>query len=83
MAINHVYKINKGYEKGVLDKLFHNGKLQNCTIIGDAAGSMSAREYIAKGEPRVKILEFKKATYIKSEAEIKHTNLIKVRSVGD
>ncbi len=83
MAVNHVYKIDKGYERGVLDKLFQNGKLSNCTLIGDAAGAMSAREYIAKGQPRVKILEFKKATYIKSEAEIKASNLSKVRSIGD
>ncbi|VAW92045.1 hypothetical protein MNBD_GAMMA22-2319 [hydrothermal vent metagenome] len=83
MALNHVYKIDKGYEKGVLNKLFQNGKLKNCTIIGDAVGSMSAREYVVKGEPRAKILEFKKATYIKIESEIKHNNLMKVRNIGD
>jgi len=83
MAVNYVYKIDKGYEKGVLNKFFQNGKLQNTTMVGDSAGAMRAREYIVKGEPRVKILEFKKATYIKSEKEIRHNNVMRVRSVGD
>ena len=83
MATNYIYKIDKGYEKGVLGKLFNNGKLSNCTKVGDSAGAMSAQEYVVKGQPRCKVLEFKKATYIKSEAEIRQPNVMKVRNVGD
>jgi len=83
MAINHIYKIEKGYEKGVLGKYFHNSKLQNCTMVGDVSGAMRAREFNVRGKPRVKILEFKKGTYIKSEAEMRHINLLKVKNVGD
>jgi len=83
MAVNYIYKIEKGHEKGVLNKFFHDSKLKNCMMVGDAAGAMRAREYIASGKPKVKIFEFKKATYIKSEGVMNHTNIRQVRSVGD
>ena len=83
MAINYIYKIDKGYEKNVLAKHFQSGKLRSTTLIGDAAGAMSAKEYVVKSKPRAKILEFKKGTYIKSEAEIRDTNIQRVKSVRD
>jgi len=83
MAINHIYKIDKGHEKQVLGKYFHDSKLQNCTMVGDSSGAMKAREFIAQGQPRIKILEFKKATYIKSESVLNHTNIMSVRNIGD
>jgi len=83
MAVNYIYKIDKGYEKGVLNKFYHDSKLRKCTAVGDSASAMSSVEYLAKGEPRAKIFEFKKATYIKSEAVLRHTNITPVRSVGD
>ena len=83
MAVDYIYKINKGHEKGVLGKFYDGSKLRRCTAVGDSAGAMSAMEYVAQGEPRAKILEFKKATYIKSEAIIRHTNIMAVRNVGD
>ncbi|MFV2061480.1 MAG: hypothetical protein ACC653_12410 [Gammaproteobacteria bacterium] len=83
MAVDYVYKIDKGYEKQVLNKFFDDSKLRSTTMIGDSAGAMSAREYVAKGQPRSKILEYKKATYIKTESMLKHNNIMSVRSVGD
>jgi predicted patatin/cPLA2 family phospholipase len=83
MAIDYVYKIDKGYEKQVLNKFFHDSKLHNCTMVGDSSGAMQAREYVSKGQARVKILEFKRATYIKTESVLNHTNIMKVRNVGD